>query len=93
MIRLFVGVVCVLCCLSAQAQKKIYIPEDLRGMDLQADTSKWSFKRSIETDDLILMWERGFNSPPKVGGARGGLSNGIVSGPLIHVLLLQRLQQ
>ena len=54
------------------AQKKIYIPEDLRKMDLQADTSQWSFKRSIETDDLILMWERGFGSdtsnPPMLEG-------------------------
>jgi hypothetical protein len=41
-------------------------------MDLQADTSQWSFKRSIETDDLILMWERGFGSdtsnPPMLEG-------------------------
>lgn len=54
------------------AQKKIYIPEDLRKMDLQADTSQWSFKRSIETDDLILMWERGFgndtSNPPMLEG-------------------------
>ena len=54
------------------AQKKIYIPEDLRKMDLQADTSQWSFKRSIETDDLILMWDRGFGSdtsnPPMLEG-------------------------
>ena len=57
---------------SVCAQKKIYIPEDLRNMDLQADTSKWSFKRSIETDDLIFMWERGFggdtSNPPKLDG-------------------------
>jgi hypothetical protein len=56
-----------------QAQnKKIYIPEDLRKMDLQADTSQWSLKRSIETDDLILMWERGFghdtSNPPMLEG-------------------------
>ena len=44
------------------AQKKIYIPEDLRKMNLQADSSQWSFKRSMETDDLILMWERGFGN-------------------------------
>ena len=54
------------------AQKKIYIPEDLRGMDLQADTSKWSFKRSVQTDDLIFMWERGFgndvSNPPLLEG-------------------------
>lgn len=61
-----------LCGMPLYAQKKIYIPEDLRGMDLQADSSKWSFKRSIETDDLIFMWERGFGSdtanPPMLDG-------------------------
>ena len=54
------------------AQKKIYIPEDLREMDLRADTSQWSFNRSVETNDLILMWERGFGSdvsnPPQLEG-------------------------
>lgn len=54
------------------AQKKIYIPEDLRKMDLQADTSQWSLKRSVETDDLIFMWERGFGNdtanPPLLDG-------------------------
>jgi hypothetical protein len=61
-----------LCGMPLYAQKKIYIPEDLRGMDLQADSSKWSFKRSIETDDLIFMWERGFGidtaNPPMLDG-------------------------
>ena len=55
-----------------QAQKKIYIPEDLRKMDLQADTSQWSMKRSVETDDLLFMWERGFGNdtanPPLLDG-------------------------
>ena len=41
-------------------------------MDLQADTSKWSFKRSVQTDDLIFMWERGFGqdtfNPPMLDG-------------------------
>ncbi|MBR0180455.1 MAG: hypothetical protein IJQ04_02165 [Prevotella sp.] len=57
---------------TAQAQKKIYIPEDMRGMDLKADTSKWSFNRSAETDDLIFMWECGFGqdtfNPPMLEG-------------------------
>ncbi len=72
--RIIIYVICAFCGLSMQAQipKKIYIPEDLRGMDLQADSSKWSFKRSIETDDLILMWERGFgndtSNPPMLEG-------------------------
>ena len=54
------------------AQKKLFIPEDLRGMDLEADTSQWSLKRSIETNDLIFMWERGFgadvSNPPQLEG-------------------------
>jgi len=57
---------------SLSAQKRIYIPEDLRGMNLQADSSQWSFKRSMETDDLIFMWERGFghdtSNPPLLDG-------------------------
>ena len=54
------------------AQKKPYIPKDLQGMNLKADTSKWSLNRSIETDDLIFMWERGFgndvSNPPQLKG-------------------------
>lgn len=73
MIRLIGSMVLMACCCTMQAQnKKIYIPEDLRKMDLQADTSQWSLKRSIETDDLILMWERGFGNdtgnPPDLDG-------------------------
>ena len=41
------------------AQKKVYVPEALRGMDLASDTSQWSFQRSIETPDLLFMWEKG----------------------------------
>ena len=54
------------------AQKKLYIPKDLQGMNLKADTSKWSLNRSIETNDLIFMWERGFgndvSNPPQLKG-------------------------
>ena len=64
--------VCAVCLISSKAQKKIYIPKDLRGMDLKADTLKWSFNRSAETDDLIFMWERGFgqdvSNPPMLDG-------------------------
>ena len=56
----------------AAAQKQIYIPEDLRGMNLESDTSQWSFRRSVETRDLIFMWERGFGNdlqnPPQLDG-------------------------
>ena len=43
---------------AASNGKTIYVPEHLRSMDLQSDTSQWSLKRSLETDDLIFMWER-----------------------------------
>ena len=70
--RLILLSVCSVCLGAMPAQKKIYIPEDLRGMDLQADTSQWSFNRSVQTDDLIFMWERGFGhdvgNPPLLEG-------------------------
>lgn len=54
------------------AQKRVYIPEDLRGMNLESDTSRWCWKRSAETRDVIFMWERGFGSdlqdPPRLEG-------------------------
>ena len=57
---------------TARAQKRIYIPEDLRGMNLESDTSQWCWQRSVETRDLIFMWERGFGadlqSPPQLEG-------------------------
>ena len=56
----------------AMAQKRIYIPEDLRDMNLESDTSKWCWRRSAETRDLIFMWERGFGhdlqQPPQLEG-------------------------
>ena len=54
------------------AQKTVYIPEDLRSMNLEADSSLWCWKRSAETRDLIFMWQRGFGSdlqnPPMLDG-------------------------
>ena len=65
-------VICHLSCSPAGAQKRIYIPEDLRSMNLKADTSKWCWKRSAETRDCIFMWERGFGNdlqnPPQLEG-------------------------
>ncbi len=52
--------------------KAIFIPADLRAMNLENDTSKWCWKRSAQTRDLIFMWERGFGSdlqnPPALQG-------------------------
>ncbi|MBQ3631595.1 MAG: hypothetical protein II949_10200 [Prevotella sp.] len=56
----------------AGAQKRIYIPEDLRSMNLESDTSQWCWRRSAETRDLVFMWERGFGNdlqnPPQLDG-------------------------
>ena len=63
----FLAPLIVLCPLfigSVAAQKRIYIPEDLRGMDLQADSSQWSYRRCAQTDDVAFFWERGFGNDP-----------------------------
>ena len=57
---------------STSPGKRIYIPEDLRQMDLCSDISQWCWQRSAETRDLIFMWQRGFGhdlqNPPKLEG-------------------------
>ena len=53
---------CSLAASAASDDKTIYVPEDLRSIDLQSDTSRWSMKRCLETEDLIFMWERGFGN-------------------------------
>jgi len=45
-----------------KAQKRVFIPEDLRKMNLEADSSKWCWKRSAETRDCIFFWEKGFGN-------------------------------
>ena len=40
--------------------KEIYIPRDLRKMDLQSDTSQWSFRRMKTSENFAVFWERGF---------------------------------
>lgn len=58
--------------LSTLAQKQIFIPEDLQGMDLNDPESKWSYARSAQTDNLIFFWEKGFGNdlqnPPALEG-------------------------
>lgn len=75
MTKTVLSIIILFCSLTSSADgngKIIYVPEDLRSMDLQSDTSRWSLKRSLETDDLIFMWEHGFgndvsNSPQLEG--------------------------
>lgn len=57
---------------NAVAQKNIYIPKDLKGMDLLCDTSQWSYTRMQCTDNFAIMWQKGFgydmSCPPDLEG-------------------------
>ena len=46
------------------AQKRVYIPKDLRGIDLNDSTSKWSWHNSVQTDDVAFFWEGSFGHDP-----------------------------
>lgn len=40
---------------------KIYIPQELRSMDLYRSDSKWSFIRSRQSEHFIVFWELGYD--------------------------------
>lgn len=54
------------------AQKRIYIPLDLRGHDFSCDTVRWCWRHSAQTDNLVFFWEQGFghdlSCPPPLDG-------------------------
>ncbi len=50
--------------LPAGAQKRVYIPKDLRGIDLNDSTSKWSWHNSVQTDDVVFFWQGPFGHDP-----------------------------
>ena len=70
--KLVVMAALVLMALSGMAQKQIYIPEDLRDMDLNDTASQWCWQRSAQTENLIFFWEKGFGddlqNPPSLDG-------------------------
>ena len=70
------------CLCSLSAQKKVYIPEDLQQMNLEADSSQWCWKRSAETRDLIFMWEKGFGNNENLNFNEG------IKGQYGHVKIL-----
>jgi len=51
---------------SAQSQsslsQSIYIPEELRSLNLESDTAKWSYSRLDTTAHFAIFWEPGFGS-------------------------------
>lgn len=76
--KYFLSLVLVMFSTIARAQtlsvegKQIYIPKDLQTMDLQSDTSLWSYKRMDLTKDFAVFWQRGFghdlSNPPELKG-------------------------
>lgn len=46
----------------AASEKEIYIPHDLQEMNLNSDTSKWSFHRMAQSENIVVFWERGFGA-------------------------------
>jgi len=49
-----------LSCLTLQAQKTIYIPQELQDNDFTNPASQWSYSRMAETPNVVCFWERGF---------------------------------
>lgn len=46
----------------AHQGKSIYIPEDLRNMDLNDPASKWSWSRMVSTPDVAVFWAPEFGA-------------------------------
>lgn len=44
--------------------KKVYIPNDLKNIDLNDDTSEWSYQRSAQSDNVVIFWQKGFGTNP-----------------------------
>lgn len=63
---------CLLFGVSAQAQKRIFIPDSLKPYNLNCDTSRWCWKHSAQTPDLVFFWEKGFGDDPAKAPALDG---------------------
>lgn len=68
---LFLSILCAVS-LSVSAQKRIFIPEELRSIDFTCDSSRYSWMHSTQTRDLVFFWEKGFGdnpaNPPQLEG-------------------------
>ena len=49
---------------AAIADKRVYIPRDLRGINLNDSTSKWSWRNSVQTEDVVFFWQQPFGHDP-----------------------------
>lgn len=46
----------------AADSRKIFIPSDFKDMDLNNDTSTWSFSRSQQSEHFIVFWGKGYGN-------------------------------
>lgn len=45
--------------------KQLYIPKDLQAMNLCDTASQWSYARMDTTANIVIFWEKGFDSDPQ----------------------------
>lgn len=52
--------------ISVPAQKTVYIPSFItrEGINLNDPSSKWSYSRSKESENIVVFWEPGFGNDP-----------------------------
>jgi len=55
-------IVAAFTCLAACSpkQKSIYVPKEFEVIDLNDTASLWCYERTIENDDIIVFWQKGF---------------------------------
>lgn len=63
LISLLSSIVLMTAC--APGEKEIYIPKDLREMDLNDPESDWCLERTALTENFVIFWEKGFGSDPE----------------------------
>ncbi len=51
-------------CIGIQAQKLVYIPDSLKAYNLDNPNERWCWKHSVQTDNLVFFWEKGFGDNP-----------------------------
>ncbi|MCH5179004.1 MAG: hypothetical protein J1F13_04905 [Prevotellaceae bacterium] len=49
---------------SPAKQKGIYIPKDLQDIDLNDTTAKWNWCNTLQSPDVIILWEQPFGTDP-----------------------------
>lgn len=64
--------VCSLSLWAQQTPKQVFLPDSLKCYNLSDDNSPWSWHRSLQTENLVIFWEKGFgynlSNPPQLDG-------------------------